>query len=78
MWISSKRYDSLWDRTYQLQKEKDELIRILSGIVVGKGGKIIIPIPSTDSRTLRWKGLKDGTLVVESEVYGLKEREMST
>jgi len=72
MWLSSKKYDELWEQRFKLQKEKDELIRILSGVVVAQGGKITIPMPSADSRTLRWQGTKDGQLTIESEIYDLK------
>jgi hypothetical protein len=78
MWLSSKRYDTLWEEKYKLQKEKDTLIRLLSGIVIANGGKIIIPMPSSDSRTLRWKEQNDGSLIIESEVCGLTKGELHT
>ena len=78
MWISSKRYDELFEENWQMRKDKDTLIRLLSGVVVGKGGKIKIPMPSTDTRTLRWGDNKDGSVTIESEIYNLTKGELST
>ncbi|MCK4454408.1 hypothetical protein KAU51_03700 [Candidatus Parcubacteria bacterium] len=78
MWISSKKYDTLWEEKYQLQKDKALLIRILSGVVLSQGGKVIIPMPSTDSRTLHWKGAEDGTVTIKSKVFDLENGEFET
>lgn len=78
MWLTTKRYDDLWQAKYDLQKEKDLLIRILSGVVINQGGVITISMPSSDSRTLSWIPHEDGTLTITSKIYGLEEKELST
>ena len=75
MWISSKKYEKLWEKAYSLQTEKDSLIRVLSGVVLSQGGVITIPIPSTDSRTLSYENKSDGTLEIKSEIYNLTSNE---
>lgn len=73
MWISTEKYDKLWERAYKLQNEKDTLIRILSGVVLFYGGKVIIPMPSYDSRALNWSTNEDGTVKITSKFHPLKD-----
>ena len=72
MWVSAKRYDKLWEKTYKLQNEKDILIRILSGLVLFYGGKVTIPMPSNDSRILNWITNENGTVEIKSKFHPLK------
>ena len=78
MWISSKRYHELWQEVHNLQKDKDTLIRMVSGIVVHQGGEITIPLPSNDSRTLSWTNGRNGTVIIKSEVYDTKDMKFKT
>lgn len=78
MWLSSKRYDALWETKDQLQKEKDTLIRLLSGIVISQGGEITIPIPSHDSRTLQWNGHDNGSVTIKSKICNLEKGKLNT
>ena len=78
MWLSSKKYDKLWERAYGLQKDKDLLIRILSGVIIAQGGKVIIPNPSADSRSLIWKTDENGQVTIESKIINIDSGEMIT
>ncbi len=78
MWLSSKRYDEIWDKTYELQRDKDELIRVVSGLVMSQGGSVTIPIPSRISFRLQWDDCKDGTMKIKSEVTNLKNVEYTS
>ena len=78
MWISAKKYESLWEEKYQLQKDKDLLVRLLSALILSQDGEVTISMPSTDSRTLHWKDNDDGSLTMKSEVYNLKDGTFKT
>ena len=72
MWVSTKRYDELWEKLNTLQNDKDTLIRVLSGVVLFYGGKVKIPMPSNDSRTLTWHTNEDGNVEIKSKFHPLK------
>ena len=42
MWISTKRYDELWQKRHDLQLEKESLIRLLSGVILNNGGQNLL------------------------------------
>ena len=78
MWISSKRYEELWEEKRQLINDKNELIRALSGIVVAHGGKITIPLPSADHRSIKYGTTEAGMMEFEAKVFPLKQNKMSS
>ena len=79
MWISSKEYRELYDRTRKRANEYDDLIAILSEVVIQIGnGQIKIKSPALNGkRTLNWSYEEDRQImVINSKGYGIPERSL--
>lgn len=80
MWISSREYRELYDKVKKAEQTKDDLIDILSEIVLQLGNGIVrIKSPARNGyTTINWHYEDDNqTLVINSKRYGIKENSIT-